>query len=409
MTKIQDMTKLLMISSSYPRFQGDYRGIFIRNLFFSLKNELPMKLLIPDHAGGVATDDDVYTFSYFFKKSQLLTYGHGILNNIRRYPLLALELPFFIIAQVWAIRKRIRDNPQIKIIHAHWILPQGLSAVLYKLLFNKKIKILCTSHGSDIFALRGKLAHWIKRFILHNIDHLTVVSNALKSEIQKLRIDQSLPVTVQPMGVDNGLFGPDFYSEKLRSTYANDGPLLLFVGKLIVHKGIRELINVLPSLVEKYPTCNLLVIGDGPLRAEVEARVRDLNLSNNVQLLGAIPNTALPPYYATADVFIGPSIVGGSNESEGFGLVFVEALMSQTCVITSNLPGISDIIINSKTGVCVNVKHAQQFADAILTVLADAHLRKRLALQGYAHVRDRFSLTSVASKYKKIIFDLYKE
>jgi len=81
----------------------------------------------------------------------------------------------------------------------------------------------------------------------------------------------------------------------------------------------------MPAVLKKYPDAKFIIVGDGPLKESSRKQVEKLNLENNVIFAGGIPNYELPKYYASADLFLGPSVTAKNGDSEGFGLVFVEA------------------------------------------------------------------------------------
>ncbi|MDF1498780.1 MAG: glycosyltransferase [Patescibacteria group bacterium] len=147
---------------------------------------------------------------------------------------------------------------------------------------------------------------------------------------------------VLELRVDNG-----FYIDYWRSRGISD-----LTGIDITSKSVKE-------LTKKYHIAKL-IIGNGPFKNNLEQQVKKLNLENNIISVDGIPNSELPRYYATADIFINPTLC------EGFGLVFVEALLCKCCVISSDLKTISDIVKNEETGIQVDVKNTKLFADKII-------------------------------------------
>ncbi|GAH16685.1 unnamed protein product, partial [marine sediment metagenome] len=184
----------------------------------------------------------IYRFKYGFTS---LCEG-AIVPNLRKNRMLIFQVPFLFFSAFLNLAKIIKRG-EIETIHAHWIIPQGFIAVLYKKLFRKRnLKIICTSHGGDIFSLQNPLMKKIKKWTLNNVDKLTVVSNAIKEGVKKLNIREDLPIEVIPMGVDDKKFNPTQYDERIRERYSIKGPFLLFVGRLVEEKGIKYLIDTMP-------------------------------------------------------------------------------------------------------------------------------------------------------------------
>lgn len=398
--------KILVTATTFPTFlKGDVTPPFVYELSKRLAKNKDLKIVVSTpYIKRAKTYKEregmkIYRYKYGFTS---LCDG-AILPNLKKNKLLYFQIPFFLIASFFNLRKLVKEE-KIDIIHAHWIIPQGFIAVLYKKLFRKKnLKIICTSHGGDIFGLQNPFMKKIKRWTLNNVDRLTVVSNAIKEEVKKLDARDNLPIEVVPMGVDAELFNPDKYDSKIKEKYGIEGSFLLFVGRLAEKKGVKYLIDAMPAVIQEHPKTKLLIVGSGSLENELKKQIKNLNLENDVIFTGAIPNNELPSYYATADIFIGPSIIAKGGDAEGFGLVFVEALMSKTCVITSDFKAISDIIKNEDTGIQIDVRNQKIFSEKIIKLIDNAKERKRLVENGYNFVKDNFTWDIITDKYRNLI------
>jgi glycosyltransferase involved in cell wall biosynthesis len=400
------MNNILVFTTTFPTFlERDSTPPFVYELSRRLakKEDVHVIVLAPFRKKTKIFEErdnlKIYRFKYGFTS---LCEG-AILPNLKKNKFLYFQVPFLLFF-AFVNLARIVKKEKINIIHAHWIIPQGFIAVLYKKLFRKKnLKIICTSHGGDIFGLQNPFMKKIKRWILNNVDRLTVVSNAIKEEVKKLNMRDDLPTEVISMGVDAKLFNPDKYNPEIKEKYDIEGSFLLFVGRLAEKKGVKYLIDAMPAIIQEHPKTKLLIVGSGPLENELKKQIKNLNLENNVIFTGAIPNNELPSYYATADIFIGPSIIAKGGDAEGFGLVFVEALMSKTCVISSDLKAISDIIKNEETGIQLNVKDVKGFSEKIVELIENLEKRKKLTENGYNFVKNNFSWDVIADKYYKIL------
>jgi glycosyltransferase involved in cell wall biosynthesis len=395
--------KILIITSTFPTFTvGNTTPPFIYELTKGIAeiSELELIVLTPYIKGGKlyeqVGDIKIYRFKYGFTA---LCDG-AIWPNLKKNKFLWLQVPLFLFFYLINLAKIITKE-KIKLIHAHWVLPQGLIAIIYKKFFDNKIKIICTAHGTDLHKMQNKIFRYLKKIVLHNIEMLTIVSSNLIKEIDKLSLKTKPPIKVLPMGVDDKKFSPNNYQEQIRKKYQINNLFLLFVGRLSEEKGVKYLISAMPTIVNKYKDIKLLIVGNGPLKNILNEQVDNLKLSNNILFLDSVPHDKLPPYFATADIFIGPSI------REGFGLVFVEALMSKTCVLASNLSTISDIIIHNQTGLQVDVKDKEVFSGAIMRLIEEEKLRNYLAENGYKYVKNKFSLKKIADQYNQSIKKVY--
>ena len=394
--------RILVATTTFPSFlENDSTPPFVYELSKRLAEKEDLEIIISTpyikDTGEYEERDNLKIYRYKYGFTALR--DGAILPNIKKNKLLIFQVPFFILFSFLNLIKLVK-NEKIDIIHAHWIIPQGFLAVLYKKIFRKKdLKIICTSHGSDIFDLRSWLMTRIKKWTLDNADAITVVSKEVKREIEKIGVKNNF-IKIAPMGVDENVFNPDKYDKNIKKKYSIKCSFLLSVGRLVEKKGINYIISAMPIVLKKYPETKLLIVGLGPFEEKLKAMTKGNNLKNNIIFVGGVSNYELSKYYATADLYLGPS------DSEGFGLVFVEALLSKCCVIASNLKAISDIIKNGETGIQVDVKNTELFANKIIELIDNEDKRKRLEENGYDFVKEKFTWDISAGNYYKLINSL---
>jgi glycosyltransferase involved in cell wall biosynthesis len=205
------------------------------------------------------------------------------------------------------------------------------------------------------------------------------------------------------MGVDTRRFSPRARDQRLRQQLGIAGPFLLFVGRLAEKKGVRYLLEAMPGVLERFPDAKLVIVGDGPLREELKAFSAWLGIAESVVFAGGKRQEELPPYYASADVFIGPSIVARGGDTESFGLVFAEAMAAGCAVVASDVGGVRELVRDGKTGLLVAQRDAQAIARAVCGLLADPELRRRLSAAGRSLVMQQFEQGSVTDRYARVL------
>lgn len=387
---------ILITTSTFPTWRKDNDRRFIYDFAKNLSEfdgKIKVTVLAPHILGSKRKETKkrikIYRFVYFLKKWQNLCYNNGILANLKTNKLNYLLIPFFLIGEILAIKKICRVE-KIDIIHANWLIPQGLAAVIYKKIFNKKAKIICTVHGSDINSFNGLFSRKIKKIILKNIDYIIAVSFDLKNQI-------NLPdkTTVISPGLNLKKFKPAPPSPQLKQQLNITNKCLLFVGRLVPSKGVEYLIKALVPVSKVYPDLKLLIIGDGPEAARLKKLTLKLNLKNNIKFLGSQNNQDLPTYYNLADIFIGPSL------QEGFGIVFLEALACGTPIIASEVGGIKDIIKANQNGLLIKPADWKELAQKIIELLADKGKSTKLSQTGQKFVQ-QFSWENNLKKHLQI-------
>lgn len=331
------MKKIIVVTSSYPLKEGDFNGVFVHELCKALKKDVEVLVVAP-WVNGVEKEEvingiKIFRHSQFFWNINF-AYGTDISRKLEKNPFLYFVSPFFLIYQILLIKKLVRKH-KVEIIHAQWLFPAGLAAVLYKIIFNKKIKIVVSLLGADIWDFKKGWRAKIARFVLNKSNFVGTQNSALLLEAKRLGLKNAGGVI--PMGIDTNKFNPAKFNFKIKKNYNANGPLLLFVGTLIPRKGIYPLIVAAKELKKFHPEFKLLIIGDGDLKAIISSYIKANYLSNNICLLGGISYEKLPQFYATADIFILPSL------SEGFPLVVMEALSSGANVVVSDIPAYSSL------------------------------------------------------------------
>jgi glycosyltransferase involved in cell wall biosynthesis len=397
---------ILSIASTYPRWQHDTIPDFVHELNKRLTDDFDVVALVPYCKNARRKEEmdgvHVYRYKYLPFDWGTLAYEGGIMPNIKKNWLIILQVPFFLACQFISINKLVREN-KICILHTHWLIPQGLIAVIYKKIFNKKIKILTTIHGTDIYGLGNYLGRMIKKFILRNIDSVTAVSTAIKDEV--LKFEYRKTITVCPMGTDTEYFSPEKRNPALREELNIGDYFLLFVGRLSETKGLEYLLRAMPEVLNQKPKTKLIVIGQGTLKADLESLCRSLHITENVTFLGPLRHQLLPEYFATADLFIGPSIQT-KNGSEGFGLVFAEAMSCGTPVITTDLPAMRDIVKDGISGFIVNQKDPKAISDRILFVLNHGDSLEQMKESAREHIIQNYDWNIISKKYIDILWGL---
>jgi glycosyltransferase involved in cell wall biosynthesis len=295
----------------------------------------------------------------------------------------------------YVVLVRMLRRYRFDLIHAHWIIPQGLMALLARPFAKSKPVLLCTSHGGDLYGLRGRVFTWLKSLVLNHTNALTVVSRTMLESVQSIGIDPK-KVSVIPMGVElkKCFMPPAERKEK---------DALLFVGRLVEKKGLRYLIEAMPRILEQNPSAYLRIAGDGPENAVLKKRISELKINDSVQLLGPVSNEDLPPFYQTSNIVIFPSIIAADGDREGFGLVLVEALGCGCALVVSDLPAMQDIIIDGKTALVVPQKNAKLLADRVNELLDNSALQSSIGKAGRQFVLENFDLDVIAEKYIDLI------
>jgi len=327
---------------------------------------------------------DVIRYRYAPAKLESLVNDGGIVANLRRHPWKYLLVPSFVLSQAWHAWDLLRKR-DVQAMHAHWLIPQGLICAVLQWLPGAKIPFVVTSHGADLYGLRGSFLQLLKRYVVRRSARTTVVSKAMRAELSRIGADAS-KVDVEPMGVDlSDRFTPD--PRAPRSTHE-----ILFVGRLVEKKGLKHLLDAMPNVLLAQPSAHLTVAGFGPEEAALRAQVEALGLMEKVSFIGAVPQQDLPPLYRRAAVFVAPFVQAPSGDQEGLGLVLVEALGCGCPVVVSDLPVTRDVGLTGDGLLRVVPGDPRALAEGVLKMLGTGARESKVSV-------DYFNWTGRADAY----------
>jgi glycosyltransferase involved in cell wall biosynthesis len=263
----------------------------------------------------------------------------------------------------------------------------------------RKIPIVLNFHGAEL--LLAKKKRWIKPILRFFIKHANCVFANSSFTAKTVSDIYGRAVEISP-------YGTTFDAARARDERGvaepSDKFTVLFVGRHIERKGIEYLIKAAAALDPD--TYQVRIAGQGDLTEKLKTQAAAA-ARRQVVFLGKISTEELETEYRNADCFILPAVVDSRGDTEGLGVVMIEAAEYGVPIIASAVGGITDVIINNKTGLLVKEKSPQELTDAIRRLRDNPDLSKTLADNCKSHVNDFFSWDKITEKqlaaYKNII------
>jgi len=337
----------------------------------------------------------VYRYRYAPAGLEFLTHEEGAPSKIARNPFLQLlAVPYLISGSLKTLFLCLKLKPEI--IHVHWPFPHAFMAFFARF-FCRRAKIILTFYSAEL--LLAKKKKWIRPILKKFIkwaDSVIAISAFAKDTVSGIydREIEILPYGTTLRNVSN-VAPTRSHSDKFR---------ILFVGRHIERKGIEYLITAAATLDPN--AYQVRIVGHGDLTEKLKAQAAK-EAPGQVVFLGKISNEDLEKEYQQAGCFILPAIVDSRGDTEGLGVVLIEAAEYGVPIIASEVGGIVDVIINNKTGLLVKEKSPQELADAIRRLRDDPNLSKTLTDNCRSHVNEFFSWDRITEKqltiYKNII------
>lgn len=296
------------------------------------------------------------------------------------------------------IFSKILKERQPDIIHLQF--PDPMANLAYFLCNPKHLKIVISWH-SDI--VRQKKLYFLYRpllnWILKRSDAVIVHSEALKKSKQLSVVSQN-KIHVIPIGIEAPVISNPTIRDKMSGHF-----ILFSVGRHVAYKGYDYLIRALAKLPED---CHLYLGGTGPETDKLKNLAISLKVEHRIHFIGYIPEKDLGSYIAACDVFCFSSI----SQNEAFGITQIEAMMLRKPVVSFELHnGTTYINQNEITGLVVENKNIDKYAQAILRLKNDSGLRLRLGIQAQKRASDLFSVEKMVAKtaalYRSLINQRY--
>lgn len=379
--------RLLVTASTFPRWNGDTEPRFVLDLCIGLNKYFDVTVLVPmcpnakeeEYLEGV----HVIRYHYFpIHKWETLCYPGAIVPRIKEKKIRIFLVPFLFLG---LILKLFKILPQYDYVHAHWIIPQAIIQSFFKK------KYIVTGHGADVVSMNKGIMLPLKRRALRNATDITVVSQHLENVVKS--IYPLARTHIIPMGCWTSNFNSKYRKENY--FHQNGKTVILFVGRLAEKKGVTYLIQAMNNVDAK-----LVIVGSGPLENQLHMQAK--TLGDKIEFLGSKTHEQLKEIYASADIFVAPSITAKDGDQEGFGLVILEAMASGLPVVASNSGGIVDIISNNKNGFLVEEKDVNALSNILQRLSKDEKLREEYSLKSEESVK-QWDYDTISKKYKNII------
>lgn len=377
--------KLLVTASTFPRWEGDTEPRFVLDLCKHMTKWFDITILVPYAPGAkekeILEGMKVIRYHYFpVHKWETLCYPGAIVPRIKEKKIRVMLVPFLFMALYYQLFRRLSSYD---IVHAHWIIPQGIIQSLFRKPY------IVTGHGGDVTSLNKGLMRKLKIRCLKRAQYVTVVSDDLKIQIKNLA--PGLESSVISMGVDISKFGKQYAVENYFGQ--DDKKVVLFVGRLAEKKGVTYLIEAMKAI-----DAVLVIAGDGPLKETLMEQAR--YQGDKIRFIGAQTHDQLKIMYASADVFAAPFITAADGDKEGLSVVVLEALASGLPIVASGVGGVGELLDDRETALLCDEKNIDQLTEAILEVLHDDELAARLRKNG-AELVKQYDYKEIAAKYVK--------
>ena len=302
-----------------------------------------------------------------------------------------MQLNFAMLAKANEI---ISEQGNFDVIHAHdWLVANAAKTI--KNSYN--IPIVSTIHATEAGRNSGihdetqRYINDTEWMLTYESSEVIVNSNYMKSELQRLFGLPYEKINVIPNGVNINLFNGIDRDYDFRRRFAMDNEkIILYIGRLVYEKGIQYLISAMPKILQGYHDTKLVVCGKGGMLDELKQQVDRMGISEKVYFAGYMNGKDVQKMYKASDVAVFPSTY------EPFGIVALEAMLSEIPVVVSDIGGLNEIVEHKVNGMKTYCGNPNSIADSILEVLYDHKLCVDMAKRAKNKVRNEYNWSKIA-------------
>jgi glycosyltransferase involved in cell wall biosynthesis len=389
--------RVLFVTSTFPRSDEDDQVPWLLELAMVLcEKGVELEVLAPAYSGlqdhqvfGIP----VHRYRYAPRPYEVVTHEAGAMNKMAGRKDLALPAVSLVGAGM-AAAARLCRRKQYDAIHSHWPLPMGLSALAGAMASRKRPRLVATFHGAEV-ALAKRNPHYrpALRLVARTLDAAVANSSATAATVQQLT---GIEPSIIPFGAPRGAVS---FDKVVGEPEAEELPLVLSVGRMIERKGFPVLVRAAKHLRGR---ARVVIAGSGEYEEVVQKEIERTGTGDVVSFAGGVSSSGLSKLYDECSVFCLPAVVDARGETEGLGVVLIEAMSHGKPVVASRLGGIVDAVEDGETGVLVSPEDPEALTEALLRVVEDPELGRRLGEAGRERAVRLFSWGSIAERHMEV-------
>jgi len=398
--------RILMLTSSYPKYRGEATAPFIEEIAAGLAARGHTVDLVAPYNPDLRREPverGVNLSFYRYAPHPTLNvwgYAQSLLGDTKFKWQTLGAIPFALLGTVKALQAQLTTS-SFDLIHAHWALPNGLPAALLARKYH--LPILISLHGSDIYlAEKTPPLALAARATFRLATALTACSRDLLQRSLRLgaEVEKS---SVIPYGIHPQEFCPRLSARRevrVALGVREDRPLVIGLGRFVYKKGFSVLLEAWPHVLAQHPNALLVLVGYGDLREALEKQAQALGIAQQVYFTGQVDREQVATYLAAADIFALPLVQ--EQGTDGLPNTLLEAMAGEVPIVASKVVGVPDVIEDEVHGLLVPERQPLALAEALKRLLSDRALAARLGRAARARVSTHLTWDQTVLQYEAV-------
>ena len=381
------MSNILVVSPGYPRWKGDFTHPMVYNIARQLSGAGHRIKVVTIHYPKIPACEEidgveVIRARYAPERYEVMGSEGGLVDDIRGSWLCRFLVVPMLASLAWQTFKQAR---RADLLMVQWI-PTAVVALPAKLFWGRPMILHSRTYPDTPFWRR------VYRFLLPFADGVIYNSSDNQRLTGELYVHPCTTVIGSGINVQQ-------YARPPESFPVSETWELISVARLVEFKGLEYAIKAVAELKLRGRRVRLTIVGEGPLRSDLERLSEELGVTDSVVLMGAMAHDKIPEMLWRSDLFLISSIIDSKGRTEGFGAVILEAMAAGLPVVASAVGGITDIV-DGRNGMLVPEKDPMAIADAVESILLDRGEAEALARRGLEFVNTNYSDKAIRGKYE---------
>ncbi len=382
--------KILWITSKFPPEIGGVQR-YVHQYALNMGYGVSIVLCAPsDNKTSSVVDGEMLAQGHRVYRQDLFPPDTGVLSLIK--------YPNYLVKFYHYINKLIREEQISVVIFGHVSFYYLYASLLLKMM--AKVACIATFHGEDIPVIQMK-SNILFRFLVRRINVCMCNSFFTQNRLQQFLRVKKRCIIAYP-GIEERFFERHSTTSKTNPFHIEGKKILYTVGRLDARKGHDLVIKALPEIIDKHPDVVYLIAGTGPNLENLKRDVCKANLQDYVRFLGFVPDEDLPALHRAGDIFVMPNRILDDGDTEGFGIVFLEAAASGKPVIGGNAGGAVEALKDGYNGFIVDPYEVSPLAKKILYLINHKNDACVMGDRGRRRAWDDFRWSVLAHKAQDI-------